>query len=124
MAKTVGAKEWLTEDKLTLLEGWARNGLTYVQIAKNMGIGETTLKEWRKKEPAINDAMKKGREVVDFEVENALYKNAINGNVTAQIFWLKNRRPKEWREKIEISDNTQINKLDALLQEIKKDANN
>lgn len=123
MAKTIGAKEWLEKDKLTLLEGWARNGLTYEQIAKNMGIGLTSLKDWRKKEPAIDEALKKGREVVDFEVENALYKNAINGNVTAQIFWLKNRKPKEWREKIEISNNTQINKLDELLQEIKKDAN-
>lgn len=123
MAKPVGFKEWVEKDKLILLEGWARNGLTYEQIANNMGICLASLKEWRKKEPIIDEALKKGREVVDFEVENALYKNAINGNVTAQIFWLKNRKPKEWREKIEISDNTQINKLDELLQEIKKDAN-
>lgn len=145
MAKPLGFKAWTDKDKLTLLEGWARNGLTYVQIAKNMGIGETTLKDWRKKEPAINEALKKGREVVDFEVENALLKRALGydykeetyedgilkkvvtkhmaPDTTAQIFWLKNRRPKEWRSKIEINDNTQVNKLDELLEEIKKDAN-
>lgn len=96
--------EWLEQDKLTLLEGWARDGLTYEQIAKNMGIGLTTLKEWRQKEPTIQSTLKKGREVVDYEVENALLKNALEGNVTAQIFWLKNRKKDQWREKVESND--------------------
>lgn len=38
---------------------------------------------------------------MDFEVENELLKAARSGNVTAQIFWLKNRRPDKWREKPE-----------------------
>lgn len=96
--------EWLEKDKLILLEGWSRDGLTQEQIAHNMGIGLTTLKEWRKKEPTIETTLKKGREVVDFEVENALLKNALDGNVTAQIFWLKNRKKDQWREKIETND--------------------
>lgn len=96
--------EWLEKDKLILLEGWARDGLTYEQIANNMGIGLTTLKEWRQKEPTIQSTLKKGREVVDFEVENALLKNALDGNVTAQIFWLKNRKKEQWREKVENND--------------------
>lgn len=124
--------EWLEEDKLTLLEGWARDGLTYEQIAKNMGIGLTTLKEWRQKDSTIATTLKKGREVADYEVENALFKRAtgytiqikeqkidkdgcvhdlvkdvhVPGDTTAQIFWLKNRKPIEWREKQEISVNT------------------
>lgn len=96
--------EWLEQDKLILLEGWARDGLTYEQIANNMGIGLTTLKEWRQKEPTIQSTLKKGREVVDYEVENALLKNALDGNVTAQIFWLKNRKKEQWREKVEAND--------------------
>lgn len=96
--------EWLEEENLIRLEGWARDGLTQEQIAHNMGIGLTTLKEWRKKEPTIETTLKKGREVVDFEVENALLKNALEGNVTAQIFWLKNRKKDQWREKIESND--------------------
>lgn len=96
--------EWLENDKLILLEGWARDGLTYEQIAHNMGIGLTTLKEWRQKEPTISATLKKGREVVDFEVENALLQNALSGNVTAQIFWLKNRKKEQWREKVETND--------------------
>ena len=115
--------EWLEQDKLILLEGWARDGLTYEQIAHNMGIDVTTLREWRKKEVTISTALKKGREVVDFEVENALLKNAMEGNVTAQIFWLKNRKKMQWRERIEYStDNNELSKLDELLGEIKDDS--
>lgn len=113
--------EWLTKDKLILLEGWSRDGLTQEQIAHNMGIGLTTLKEWRKKEPTIETTLKKGREVVDFEVENALLKSALEGNVTAQIFWLKNRKKLQWREKQEFneSEDALFNKLDKLLEEQK-----
>ena len=73
--------EWLEEDKLILLEGWARDGLSEEQIAKNRGIGRTTLYEWKQKEPNIANTIKKGKEVVDFEVENALLKKALGYNV-------------------------------------------
>ena len=63
--------EWLERDKLILLEGWARDGLTDEQIAKNIGISRASLYEWKKKEVDIFDALKKGKEVIDFEVENA-----------------------------------------------------
>ena len=96
--------EWLEPDKLILLEGWARDGLTYEQIAHNMGIGLTTLKEWRQKEPTISSTLKKGREVVDYEVENALLKSALEGNTTAQIFWLKNRKPNNWKDRVETDE--------------------
>ena len=115
--------EWLEQDKLILLEGWARDGLTYEQIAHNMGIDTSTLWDWRKDNATISNAIKKGREVVDYEVENPLLKSALEGNTTAQIFWLKNRRKQQWRDKIEYSnDNGELNKLDELLKEIKKDA--
>ena len=90
---------WLTDGGLTLLEGWAREGLTNEQIAHNMGISLTTLKAYRNAYPSISATLKKGKEVVDFEVENALLQKALNGDTTAQIFWLKNRRPDKWRDK-------------------------
>ena len=130
--------DWLENDKLILLEGWARDGLTDEQIAKNIGINRTTLYDWKKKEVNIADALKKGKEVIDFEVENALLKRALgyeyeeetyeNGiltkkvkkqvppDTTAQIFWLKNRQVKKWRDKVEIADNDAIKKLDELLE--------
>lgn len=92
-------EKWLEPDSLILLEGWARDGLTDEQIAHNMGVAYSTLKDWKNKYSAISAALKKGKEVVDFEVENALYQAAISGNVTAQIYWLNNRKPDKWRNK-------------------------
>jgi transposase-like protein len=94
-------EEWLTEDGLILIEGWARDGLTDEQIAHNMGINRDTLYTWKKKYPDISEALKKTKDVVDREVENALYKKALEGDTTAMIFWLKNRRPNDWRDKRE-----------------------
>lgn len=95
--------EWLQEEKLILLQGWSRDGLSIEQISKNMGIDDATLYRWMNKNCDICEAIKKGKEVVDYEVENALYKNAMSGNVTAQIFWLKNRQKDKWREKQEVT---------------------
>lgn len=117
--------EWLEKDKLILLEGWARDGLTMEQIAHNMGIARKTLYEWQGKNSDICDAIKKNKEVVDFEVENALYKNAMQGNVTAQIFWLKNRRKERWREKVEYETNSDdLNKVKELLSKIEEGTKN
>ena len=116
--------EWLTDEGLTLIEGWARDGLIEEQIAKNTGASYSTFRGWKKRFPALSAALKKGKEVVDREVENALFKNAVGfmyeeetvtnagevvavkkyskPNITAQIFWLKNRKMKEWRDKQEV----------------------
>lgn len=90
---------WLTPEHLTLLQGWTRDGLTDEQLAARMGIASATLYEWKKKYPEISDALKRGKEVVDYEVENALLRSALEGSTTAQIFWLKNRRRDKWRDK-------------------------
>lgn len=118
-------QEWATDEALTLLRGWARDGLTFEEIAKNIGINTATLYRWRKSNSDIDTALKKGREVFDREVEDTLFKAALGHyaidtkteilstgetktitteryippNVTAIIFWLKNRRPEKWRDK-------------------------
>lgn len=91
--------KWITDDGLLRVQGWARDGLTDEQIAKNMGIATATLYEWKKRFPEISEALKETKDAADRAVENALYKAACEGNTTAMIFWLKNRKPKEWREK-------------------------
>lgn len=122
MAKSKHQK-WLEPDNLILLEGWAREGLTDEQIAEKMGISVATLYNWKKNHLEILESLKKGKDVVDFEVENALLKAAMSGNVTAQIYWLNNRKPDKWRNKQkEITDTTQLEKLDNILEEIKADA--
>lgn len=100
-----------------MLEGWARDGLTDEQIAHNIGISAQTLYDWKNKYPEISEALKRGKEVVDYEVENALVQQAKSGNVTAIIFWLKNRRPDKWRDK-PVEDTSQ--RLDEIKSNIDK----
>ena len=113
---------WRTTDGLILLQGWARDGLKDEQIAHNCGITVKTLYDWKNRYSDICDALKKGKEIVDYEVENALLKRAKQGDVTAQIFWLKNRRPEKWRDKVQFTDETSLKKLDSLIEAIDKKA--
>ena len=114
--------DWLTPEGLLRIEGWARDGLTDDQIAHNIGISRSTLSEWKLKFPDLMDTLKKSKDVVDRMVENALFKNAIEGNTTAQIFWLKNRKPDKWREKPGYEDNSELEKLDEILKGLKENA--
>ena len=119
---------WLTSEGLTLLEGWARDGLTDEQMAQRMDITAKTLYEWKKQYGKICEALKKGKEVVDYQVENALLSAALEGNTTAQIFWLKNRRPDKWRDKPDETRSARENETSAqdslvnAIQEAVKDA--
>lgn len=139
-------EEWLTKEGLLKIEGWARDGLTDEQISQNMGISRSTLNEWKNKYQDISDTLKKGKEVVDLQVENALLKRALGysyeevtfeygeevkrvrkevvPDTTAQIFWLKNRRPDKWRDKqdIEHTGNMNVNNpfADLTTDELKK----
>lgn len=70
-------KEWLTLEGTIKLEAWARNGLTDEQIAHNIGITPSTLYEWKKKYSEISESLKRGKEIVDIQVENSLLKRAL-----------------------------------------------
>lgn len=147
---------WLTEEGLLKITGWARDGLIDKQIAHNMGVSYTSLKDWKNQFPAIAEALRKGKEVVDREVENALFKSAIGytqtirkpvkvrdveydpetgrkvreierwvaveeeihvpPQVTAQIFWLKNRKPDQWREKNDLTLTPSNGVLESLIE--------
>ncbi|WP_338912767.1 transposase [Clostridium perfringens] len=133
--------ESIVEPKLVVIEGWARNGLTIEQIAKNLGISKVTFYKYISEHTELSERLKKGKEVVDIEVENALLKRALGykfdeitkelitdeetgiselkvtkvvtkevaPDTTAQIFWLKNRKPEEWRDKKEVKHGGNIN---------------
>ena len=154
------------------IEGWARDGLTNEQIAQNIGIKQSTLYDWQKKYSEISEALKRGKDIIDRQVENALLKRALGyqytektyiqvemkgeefhafktaymnryklehpeatveelrlvelqlprtksvldqektkevvPDTTAQIFWLKNRKPNEWRDKQQVEHSGEI----------------
>lgn len=148
-SKKVGRRgkyeDWLTEDGLLKVQGWARDGLSNEQIAHNMGVSAKTLCEWQNRFGEFRNALKKGKEVVDREVENAMLKRALGyeydevtqepvtdkdtgvtemrvtkrvtkqivPDVTAQIFWLKNRKPEEFRDKrdVELSGSVDLGSI-------------
>ena len=140
-------QRWLEPDGLVLLEGWARDGLNDEQISKNLSITSQTLREWKKSYPSISLALKKGREVCDYMVENALVKRALGyvaedimieqrpdgivkkvvkkhvpPDVGAAIFYLKNRMPKKWRDKPmeEGQDDAAAAKAAAVMDEVRR----
>ena len=98
--------DWGTVEKLQLLEEWSTQGLYIKDIAAKMGIGVTTVYDWMNKNPEIAAAIKKGRDKSIDMVENALFKSAINGNVTAMIFYLKNRAPERYKDRVDNNINT------------------
>lgn len=138
-------EEWLDKDNLLKVQGWARDGLSNDQIAHNIGITAKTLCEWQNRFGEFRNAIKKGKEVVDREVENAMLKRALGyeydevtqepvtdkdtgitemrvtkrvtkqivPDVTAQIFWLKNRKPEEFRDKrdVELSGSVDLGSI-------------
>ena len=114
---------------LEYVERLATAGLTNVQIAVALGIHEDTVYDWLKAHPEFSEAVKRGKSISDDKVEKSLYARAtgyahpdvhisnfqgipIVTKITkfyppdpaSMIFWLKNRRPEKWREKVEVTD--------------------
>jgi len=105
------------------VEYYAGEGMTNKEIASSMGINPCTINDWMNKYPEFSDAIKRGRKIADDKVEKSLYKRAMGqyveetkivedgtskriettskyiADTTAMIFWLKNRKPQEWRDK-------------------------
>lgn len=75
-------REWLTEEGLIRIQGWARDGLSDEQIAANMGISPSTFYEWKRKYPEILEATREGKDVPDRKVENALYQSCFDRTIT------------------------------------------
>jgi len=134
------------KENLICVTGWCREGATNEMIAERLKIGLSTFYKIKSKHVELRDALKEGKEVIDFMVENALLKSAMGfeyieeavtnkGDVvevrktqapsnTAQIFWLKNRKSKQWKDKheLEVQDGTAElteEQIEARLKELK-----
>ena len=145
---------------MDLIEGWCKEGISQEAIARNLGIANSTFQSYKVKFPEFAEALKKGKDLADIQVTNALFQSAVGyeveeehteyiegsksgkagmmpnasnhhnkkvttikkkipGNVTAQIFWLKNRRPDLWQDRKEldahISESLELEKFRATL---------
>lgn len=114
------------------VEKLSKLGATDAELADFLNIAESTLNDWKLDYPEFSESIKKGKILADSNVADRLYQRAMgfehdseeikiaDGEVvrvpvrkiyppdsTAAIFWLKNRRSKEWREKQEIDQKTE-----------------
>lgn len=94
------ALEWLSEDNLIRIKGWARDGLTDKDIAeKKIGISERTFCRWKNDYPSIVSALKEGKAPVDTDVESAMIKSALGHKTTIRKpIKLKTTRRKDGME--------------------------
>ncbi|WP_278839930.1 hypothetical protein [Holdemania filiformis] len=123
-----GKYETHVKPKLDLIAQWARDGAIERDIAKKLSVSESTFSGYKKEHPELMETLTVNKEVADARVESALYKRAtgyeytetskevgpdgvkikttvkqVAPDVTAQIYWLNNRRPDRWRNKQDIS---------------------
>lgn len=146
---TIAKSKYETDVKprLVEIEAWKRDGLTDEQIMKNLGIAKATFYKYVNENSELSERLKKGKEVADIEVENALFKRAIGyrykekikevkeidgkktvfikevekeipGDVGAQIFWLKNRKSSKWKDKQDID--IEDNNVSITIQGVKR----
>ena len=110
-----------------------KKGFIDDEIADFFEVTRSTLYLWKNKHPSFSDALKESKRFSDDAVEMALYDRAIGYDYeevkeedgeqggkktttttkriqdnTAAIFWLKNRRPDRWRDRVEVQQETTI----------------
>ena len=101
-------------------------GATDLQLANFFEVSEQTIYTWKQNYSEFLEALKLSKELCDSQVERSLFQRAMgyshpevkvfqsNGEIithevikhyppdtTAMIFWLKNRNPQEWRDRVE-----------------------
>jgi hypothetical protein len=104
-----------------------RLGATDLQLADCFGVTEQTVNNWKIAHPKFFESIKLGKAAIDSQVERSLYRKATGftfesekvfcseGQVirapirefvppsdTAMIFWLKNRKPEQWRDRADL----------------------
>lgn len=145
----VGAKSKYNPEWVSLVEAYARRGMTDKQMCECLRISHDTFYNYIKKHPEFSEAIKRGREPVHMEVENALLKNALGyeydeeqyevfadgkidkkrkrvvkkhvpGNLGAQIFWLINRLPDFWKQRKDDGKNGNVEEIKETLADFVK----
>lgn len=97
-------------------------GATLREAAGHAGIHKSTLCRWIGEDAEFREQVNEARTMADDPVEWALYDNAVCGDTTAEIFWLKNRRPARWRDKQTIEHEHGGPPLELTIKVIKGDS--
>lgn len=95
-------EKWTTPEGLALVTGWCREGYTNKMIAERMGVHPNTLLQWTKKSNELRDAIKQGKEVADYMVENALFKAAIGFEHTETKTYITGQPDKQGNRNVKV----------------------
>lgn len=118
---------------------------TDMEIADALGINLTTLYAWRARHVEFSNSLKVGKTIADERVERSLFERAtgytfesekifnaqgvplkvpyrehVPPDVTAQIFWLKNRQKERWRDKSEVEHSGTVGLADRIAEARKR----
>ena len=109
---TAGRPTKYNPDELDHVTQLCMMGATNEELAKFLNVATSTVSLWIQEHEEFSEAIKNGREIADIEVSQSLYKKACGGDVVACIFWLKNRRPDQWRDQSNVKHEHEfINKI-------------
>ncbi|MGB3426137.1 MAG: hypothetical protein WBF84_12710 [Castellaniella sp.] len=122
-----------------IAERMALLGATDAQMADAFGVSERTFTAWKSRHVEFSSALKAAKLPADGNVAMSLYQRALGyshpeddirtvsvgdgmseivitpttkhypPDTTAAIFWLKNRQPKLWRDKVEVESEVNMN---------------
>lgn len=134
---------WEQQKQLNKIEEWVSNGIPMKDVAKNMGIGRTTLYEWLDKSTHITDALHAGRKVKLEKVEHAMFMRAIGydkeevhykfdeegnkfpmksrvvhypGEPSLIKYYANNTDPSKWKDRVDVTDEKSLEKLDTVME--------
>ena len=97
-----------TQIDYEMVKKYAMLGLKDAEIALLLGIRAESFCRLKTKDEKLVNALKEGQTIAKVSVTKALYNAAINGNITACIFWLCNRFPDEWKNINRIEQKTDV----------------
>lgn len=115
----------------TQAEAFCLLGADDAKLAEMFEVDAATINRWKARYTEFRESIKNGKDIADATVASALYKSATGGHfveeqrvvgdqvvtlrkqlapeVLAQIFWLKNRQPKHWRDRVEVKEDVNVN---------------
>lgn len=68
--------------RLQEIEWWCREGLTEIEICKRLDVAESTFNNYKREFSELMESLKKGKEIADYQVEDALFKRAVGYEYT------------------------------------------
>ena len=96
------AKYKKTDERVNGILKCLARGETVIVACHQNGICQRTWEYWIRDDEDLARRCREAKAGPDADVERSLYQQAINGNVTAMIFWLKNRQRDTWRDRHEV----------------------